>query len=127
VVADLDEAKRLYTEILGLPEVYHEIVADQGVEIIGVAAGDVVIELLKPLSPESPIEIFRDGAPSKLHHIAYRVADITTELARLKTQGFRLIDESPRRGAHGNLIAFLHPNSTGRVLIELCQSGKTRG
>ena len=114
----------MYSETLGLRRLYHEIVADQGVEIIGLAAGEIVIELLKPLSADSAIERFRGEAPSKLHHIAYRVADIRAELARLKSRGVRLIDEVPRQGAHGNTIAFLHPKSTGSVLIELCQPSK---
>lgn len=111
----------MYVETLAFAERYHETVAEQGVEIVGVAAGDAVIELLKPLSPDSPIEKFRGDAPSRLHHIAYRVDDILAELDRLKAQGVRLIDETPRKGAHGNTIAFLHPKSTGGVLIELCQ------
>jgi methylmalonyl-CoA/ethylmalonyl-CoA epimerase len=90
-----------------------------------VSAGDAVIELLKPLAPSSAIDKFRGDAPSKLHHIAYRVDDIRAELARLKAQGVRLIDETPRKGAHGNTIAFLHPKSTGGVLIELCQRAAT--
>ncbi len=80
-----------------------------------------MIELLRPLDESSPVARFRGEAASRLHHIAYRVADIRAELARLKSEGVRLIDESPRRGAHGNTIAFLHPKSTGGVLIELCE------
>jgi methylmalonyl-CoA epimerase len=121
VVADLDAMLALYTQTLGFTEVYREIVADQGVEVVGLRTGDAIIELLRPLDEDSAIAKFRGEAPTKLHHTAYRVADITAELARLKAQGVRLIDEQPRRGAHGNTIAFLHPSSTGGVLIELCQ------
>ena len=84
-------------------------------------SGDAVVELLRPLDPGSPVARFRGDAPAKLHHTAYRVDDLAAELARLKAAGVRLIDAEPRRGAHGNLIAFLHPRSTGGVLIELCQ------
>jgi len=91
------------------------------VEAVGLRTGDAVIELLRPLDPGSPIARFLGDAPSKLHHTAYRVPDIAAELARLKARGIRLIDEHPRKGAHGNTIAFLHPQSTGGVLIELCQ------
>ncbi|HEY0613455.1 MAG TPA: methylmalonyl-CoA epimerase [Candidatus Elarobacter sp.] len=121
VVKDLDATIRLYSETLGFTEVYRETVADQGVEAVGLRTGDAVIELLRPLSDESPIAAYRGDAETKLHHTAYRVADIRAELARLKAAGIRLIDEEPRRGAHGNTIAFLHPKSTGGVLIELCQ------
>jgi methylmalonyl-CoA/ethylmalonyl-CoA epimerase len=121
VVADLDAAVALYTQTLGFSEVYRETVADQGVEIVGVRTGDAVVELLRPLDPDSAVARFRGDAPSKLHHTAYRVDDLAGELARLAAAGVRLIDTVPRRGAHGNLIAFLHPRSTGGVLIELCQ------
>ncbi len=121
VVKDLEATRRLYVETLGFSEVYREIVADQGIEALGLRTGDAVIELLRPLSEESPIARYRGEADSKLHHTAYRVADIRGELARLKAAGVRLIDEAPRKGAHGNTIAFLHPKSTGGVLIELCQ------
>jgi methylmalonyl-CoA epimerase len=121
VVADLDATIALYTTTLGFSEVYREIVADQGVEAVGLRTGDAIIELLLPLDDGSPIAKFRGDAPAKLHHTAYRVADIRAELERLKQAGVRLIDEQPRRGAHGNTIAFLHPKSTGGVLIELCQ------
>jgi methylmalonyl-CoA epimerase len=121
VVADLDATIALYTGTLGFRIAYREVVADQGVEAVGLQAGDAIIELLRPLDPASPIARFRGDAPSKLHHTAYRVPDIRAELARLVVAGVRLIDEEPRRGAHGNTIAFLHPKSTGGVLIELCQ------
>jgi methylmalonyl-CoA/ethylmalonyl-CoA epimerase len=121
VVADLDAAVALYTQTLGFSEVYRETVADQGVEIVGVRTGDAVVELLRPLDPDSAVARFRGDAQSKLHHTAYRVDDLAGELARLAAAGVRLIDPVPRRGAHGNLIAFLHPRSTGGVLIELCQ------
>ncbi|HEY5339975.1 MAG TPA: methylmalonyl-CoA epimerase [Candidatus Aquilonibacter sp.] len=121
VVKDLDATITLYTQTLGFRQVYRETVADQGIEAVGLEAGDSVIELLRPLDESSPIARFRGEAQTKLHHTAYRVADIEAALAEYKAKGVRLIDERPRRGAHGNLIAFLHPKSTGGVLIELCQ------
>ena len=121
VVADLDATIALYTQTLGFEQAYREIVADQGVEAVGIRSGDSVIELLRPLDENSPIAKFRGEAPTRMHHIAYRVGDIRAELARLRTEGVRLIDETPRRGAHGNTIAFLHPKSTGGVLTELCE------
>ena len=121
VVADLQAARELYTQTLGFEQIYHEIVEEQGVEIVGVRAGETLIELLRPLDETSAIARFRGEAPGKLHHTAYRVPDLQAELKRLKAAGIRLLDETPRCGAHGNLIAFLHPKSTGGVLIELCQ------
>ena len=121
VVKDLDATLDLYLNTLGFEQVYREIVADQGIEAVGLRAGDSVIELLRPLDEDSPIARFRGDAASKLHHTAYRVDDIVAKLAELRAKGVRLIDEIPRKGAHGNTIAFLHPKSTGSVLIELCQ------
>jgi methylmalonyl-CoA epimerase len=121
VVKDLEATVRLYTQILGFKEVFREVVYDQGVETVGLEAGDSFVELLLPLDEGSPIARFCGNAPTKLHHTAYRVSDIVAKLTELKAAGVRLIDESPRKGAHGNLIAFLHPKATGGVLVELCQ------
>jgi methylmalonyl-CoA epimerase len=121
VVKDLDATIALYTETLGFSPVYREIVADQGIEAVGLQAGDSIIELLRPLDENSPIAKYRGDADTKMHHTAYRVDDIEAKLADLKAKGVRLIDEHPRKGAHGNLIAFLHPKSTQGVLVELCQ------
>ena len=125
VVKNLEQTLDLYVNTLGFEEVYRETVADQGIEAVGLRAGDSVIELLRPLDENSAIAKYRGEAETKLHHTAYRVADLEAELARLKAAGVRLIDERPRKGAHGNLIAFLHPKSTAGVLIELCQPPST--
>ncbi|MBV8150899.1 MAG: methylmalonyl-CoA epimerase [Candidatus Eremiobacteraeota bacterium] len=121
VVDDLDATLALYTNVLGFEQVYRETIADQGVEAVGLRTGEAVIELLRPLDPASAVARFRGDAATKLHHTAYRVEDLRAELERLRAAGVRLIDEQPRHGAHGNLVAFLHPKSTGGVLIELCQ------
>ncbi|HET9393470.1 MAG TPA: methylmalonyl-CoA epimerase [Candidatus Rubrimentiphilum sp.] len=121
VVKDMAKTLDLYTNTLGFKEIYRETIADQGVEAVGLQAGNSVIELLRPLDESSSIARYRGDAETKLHHTAYRVADLRAELARLKADGVRLIDEQPRKGAHGNMIAFLHPSSTAGVLIELCQ------
>lgn len=126
VVADLDATVAMYTQTLGFAQLYREIIADQGIEAVGIAAGDSVIELLRPLEESSAIARFRGDAATKMHHIAYQVTDIEAEMRRLRAAGVRLIDESPRKGAHGNTIAFLHPKSTGGVLTELCQPPATR-
>ena len=121
VVSDLAKTLDLYTKNLGFKEIYRETLEDQGVEAVGLRAGSSVIELLRPLSGDSPVARYRGDSETKLHHTAYRVVDLRAELTRLKAAGVRLIDEEPRRGAHGNLIAFLHPKSTAGVLVELCQ------
>ena len=127
VVKDLEASLRLYTETLGFKEVFREVVYDQGVETVGLEAGESFVELLLPLDEHSAVARYRADADAKLHHMAYRVDDIERRLAELKAAGVRLIDERPRAGAHGNLVAFLHPKSTGGVLTELCQrSGDTR-
>jgi len=126
VVKDLEATLRLYTETLGFKQVYREIVGDQGVEVVGLRAGGSFVELLRPLDDTSPIARFRGDAATKLHHTAYRVADIETALADLRAKGVRLIDEHARPGAHGNLIAFLHPKATDGVLIELCQPSQPK-
>ena len=121
VVADLEATLELYVRTLGFEIVYRETLPDQGVEAVGLRAGDSIVELLRPLDEASALARFRGHAATKLHHTAYRVADIAAELARLRAQNVGLIDEVPRPGAHGNTIAFLHPKSTGGVLVELCQ------
>lgn len=124
VVGDLESTLRFYTDTLGFRELYREIVADQGVEVVGLRAGDSAIELLRPLDPGSPIARWRGESATRLHHTAYRVRDLQRKLDELKAAGVSLIDDQPRKGAHGNTIAFLHPSSTGGVLIELCQPPK---
>jgi methylmalonyl-CoA epimerase len=120
VVADLAAAEALYSG-LGFTVRYRERVLDQNVDIVGLRAGSETIELLKPIDADSPLQRYLGDKASRLHHFAYRVDDIRAELAALRRRGIRLIDEQPRRGAHGNLVAFLHPSSTGGTLIELCQ------
>ncbi len=121
VVQDLEATLHLYTDVLGFSVAYRETIEDQHVEAVGLQAGESIIELLRPLSEDSSIAAYRGAALTKLHHTAYRVDDLRAELIRLKRAGIRLLDEEPRRGAHGNMIAFLHPKSTAGVLIELCQ------
>lgn len=120
VVADLAAAEAAYGA-LGFEVRYRERIDDQGVDIVGLRAGDSTIELLRSTRDDSPLHRYLGDKQSRLHHFAYRVDDIAAELAALKAQGIRLIDEQPRRGAHGNLIAFIHPSDTGGTLIELCQ------
>ncbi len=121
VVKDLEATLHFYTSTLGFKEIFREVVYDQGVETVGLEAGGSFVELLRPLDESSPVARYRGDAAAKLHHTAYRVSDIAATLAELKSAGVRLIDQHPRRGARGSLVAFLHPKATDGVLIELCQ------
>ena len=123
-VKDLAASEALFAKLLGTNEIHHEVVEDQGVEIASFKIGDSIIELTAATSPDSPIARFLEKRGEGIHHIALEVDDIAAELERLKTEGIRLIDESPRDGAHNMSIAFLHPKSTGGVLVELCQIKK---
>lgn len=98
-----------------------ETVPSQGVNVAFVGEGTGRIELIEPISPESPVGRFLQRRGPGLHHLAYRVSDLAATLERLEEAGIRLIDEAPRVGAHDRLVAFLHPESAGGVLIELVQ------
>jgi methylmalonyl-CoA/ethylmalonyl-CoA epimerase len=121
-VHSIDEATPFYRDALGLPCTGTEEVPEQKVRVAFFPIGDTRIELLEPTADDSPIAKFLDRRGPGLHHIAYRVADLAATLAALKSAGVRLIDESPRPGAHNMQIAFAHPASTSGVLIEFCQS-----
>ena len=117
----LDEALALWQDALGLEVDATEEVAEQGVRVAMLAIGDTHIELLEPLSPSSPVGKFLEKRGPGIHHIAVRVSDIRATLAQLKEKGTRLIDETPRVGAGGCLVAFVHPSSANGVLLELVQ------
>jgi methylmalonyl-CoA/ethylmalonyl-CoA epimerase len=110
-----------WQKALGLSVLHTEEVAEQGVRVKMLPIGETQIELLEPLSPDSPIAKFLDKRGPGIHHIAIRVDDIEQALAQFKAQGARLIDESPRMGAGGCLVAFIHPSSGNGVLLELVQ------
>lgn len=119
----LDEALTLWQDALGLKVDHTEEVTEQGVRVAMLALGETKIELLEPLSPSSPVGKFLDKRGPGIHHIAVRVSDIRATLAQLKEKGTRLIDEIPRVGAGGCLVAFVHPSSANGVLLELVQHG----
>ena len=118
----IDEALKFWADALGLENVHTEIVEDQKVRVAMLPIGESRIELLEPTSEDSPISKFLEKRGGGIHHIAVEVDDIETSLAQLKAQGMRLIDESPRIGAENCLVAFVHPASTGGVLLELVQT-----
>lgn len=117
----LDEATALWQDALGLELDSTEEIATQGVRVAMFAVGDSHIELLEPLSQDSPVGKFLGKRGPGIHHIAVRVDDIRASLAQMKAKGLRLIDEVPRMGAGGCLVAFIHPSSANGVLLELVE------
>jgi len=120
-VDDLEAARRLYGEVLGLRLGPIEELPERKLRICFVEAGEANIELLFPTDPESAVGKFLAAKGPGVQHLAYQVEDIEAKLAELKAAGVRLVDEQPRPGAHGCLVAFLHPKSTHGVLTELVQ------
>lgn len=114
------ESAKIYAA-LGLTTDHVEDVATQGVKSAFLSVGDANLELLEPLSPESPIAKFIDKRGEGIHHICFRVTNMEAHLERLQRQGFRLIHEAPVPGAHGCRVAFLHPAAGNGVLIELSE------
>ena len=119
--ARIDESLKFWQGALGLEVAHVEEVAEQGVRVAMLPVGEPRIELLEPTGPDSPVAKFLAKRGAGIHHIAVRVEDIGAALARLKESGARLIDEAPRVGAGGCLVAFVHPSSTGGVLLELVE------
>lgn len=120
----IDEALKFWENALGLENIHIETVEDQKVRIAMLPLGESRIELLEPTSDDSPISKFLEKRGGGIHHIAVEVEDIEAALSKLKSHGARLIDERPRIGAEGCLVAFVHPGSTGGVLLELVQDKK---
>ncbi|HQZ98394.1 MAG TPA: methylmalonyl-CoA epimerase [Pyrinomonadaceae bacterium] len=118
----IDEALRFWSDALGLENVHTEIVEDQKVRVAMLPIGESRIELLEPTSEDSPISKFLEKRGGGIHHIAVEVDDIEVSLAKLRSEGMRLIDETPRIGAEGCLVAFVHPSSANGVLLELVQT-----
>ncbi|HUK45425.1 MAG TPA: methylmalonyl-CoA epimerase [Gaiellaceae bacterium] len=122
-VADLDEAVETYTKLFGARLESRETLDDQGVETALMRLGDGRIELLSSREAETPVGRFLDRRGPGMHHVAFEVDDIESELERLSASGAELIDERPRRGLMGLEIAFVHPHATGGVLAELVSRG----
>ncbi|HKY62780.1 MAG TPA: methylmalonyl-CoA epimerase [bacterium] len=125
-VPNLEDAIKLYQSLLGKGPEHIEEVADQKVRAAFFGIGETNVELLFPTSPDSPITKFLEEKKGRggLHHICIEVDDIRKTLEQLKAQGVQLIDQVPRRGAHGKWIAFVHPKASNGVLIELSQEGQ---
>jgi methylmalonyl-CoA epimerase len=123
-VKSLAEAVKVYREAMGLEVSGYDQVDDQGVRVAMLPVGESRIELLEPISAASPIDKFMSKRGEGIHHIAVRVDNIELALDRLKASGARLIDSTPRQGAHNTRIAFVHPASTHGVLLELVEHVK---
>lgn len=120
-VNSIDEGRNFWTDVLGLACEGSETVAEQKVTTAFFPVGESEVELLESTSPDGPVAKFIEKRGQGFQHIAFRVENIEEALAELKAKGIRLIDETPRIGAGGARIAFLHPKATNGVLVELCQ------
>jgi methylmalonyl-CoA epimerase len=120
-VEDLDAGIALYDQTYDMTLVHRETVEEQGVEAVLLDVGENHVELLRPLSEDTPVGRFLAKRGPGLHHVAYQVTDIEAALRSLKDAGVRLIDETPRTGIRNSRVAFLHPGSSGGVLTEIVQ------
>ena len=122
-VKDLDQAKKFYSDMLGMEIMGEEVVEEQKVRVCFIPCGDSEIELLESTSPEGPIAKFieKNGDKEGIQHIAVRVDNVEAAIADLKEKGVRMIDEQPRYGAGGAKIAFVHPKASVGILLELSE------
>jgi methylmalonyl-CoA epimerase len=118
-VEDLDRSIETYGRFFGASVEHRATVPDQGVEAASLKVGGSRVELLRPLAPDTPVGRFVARRGPGMHHVAFAVADLPAELARLRVEGAKLIDEEPRPGLFGLQVAFVHPEATGGVLAEL--------
>ena len=119
---DLSAARELYTRLLGTEPYKEERVEEQGVTTLFFRTGESKVELLEATRHDSPIATYLERHGEGIHHVAFEVADIRAEMARLRNEGFRLLQEEPTVGADDKWVCFVHPKSAGGVLVELCQS-----
>jgi methylmalonyl-CoA/ethylmalonyl-CoA epimerase len=117
----IEESLAFWRDALGLEVRHTETVEEQGVRVAMLPVGEPRVELLEPTGPDTPVARFLEKRGPGIHHVAVGVADIRAALARLKAGGARLIDEEPRVGAGGCLVAFVHPAASGGVLLELVE------
>lgn len=120
-VKDLEVSNGLFAKLLGVAHYKMEEVASEGVRTSFFRAGPSKVELLEATDENSPIAKFLEKRGEGIHHIAFAVEDIVSEMARLKEEGFTLLSERPKKGADNKWVAFLHPKGTNGVLVELCQ------
>ncbi|MEZ4857390.1 MAG: methylmalonyl-CoA epimerase [Flavobacteriaceae bacterium] len=120
-VKDIQKANELYKRLLGYSHYKTEVVESEGVITSFFKCGDSKIELLEATNPQSPIAKFLEKKGEGIHHVAFSVNDLQSEVTRLKMEGFEILNEEPKEGADNKWVVFLHPKSSGGVLIELCQ------
>ena len=120
-VKDLNHSNELFEKLFGKPAYKLEEVASEGVRTSFFESGPNKIELLEGTNENSPITKFIEKKGEGIHHIAFAVEDIVSEIARLKEEGFIVLNETPKKGADNKLVAFLHPKTSNGVLVELCQ------
>ena len=120
-VKNLDEANKIYEQLLGTPPYKMETVDSEGVNTSFFKTCESKVELLQATEEESAITKFIAKKGEGIHHIAFAVKDIYKEIKRLKEEGYTIINESPKKGADNKLVCFVHPKNTKGVLIELCQ------
>ncbi len=120
-VKDVKESNKLFEKLFGKPHYKTEFVETEGVKTSFFQIGSNKIELLEATNEDSPIAKFINNKGEGIHHIAFEVDDIELEIKRLQKEGFKVLNETPKKGADNKMVAFLHPKSTNGVLIELCQ------
>jgi methylmalonyl-CoA/ethylmalonyl-CoA epimerase len=123
-VKSLEGSESLFSKLLNIKPYKRELVESEKVKTSFFQMGESKIELLEPIGNDGPISKFIEKKGEGLHHIAFEVADIYSEMERLKKEGFELLNSEPKKGADNKLICFLHPKSTNGVLVELCQEIK---
>jgi len=122
-VNSIEAGKQFWSDILGLQFEGAETVEEQKVTTAFFPVGESEVELLESTAPDGPVAKYIEKKGTGIQHIAFRVENIDAALQELKDKGVQLIDQTPRRGAGGAKIAFLHPKATGGVLVELCERG----
>jgi methylmalonyl-CoA/ethylmalonyl-CoA epimerase len=123
-VTDMQEAAKFYEDVMGITLAGVETIAAQKTKVGFFKIGESNIELVQPSEPGSPLSKFLEARGQGIHHICFEVDDVEAELKAFLEKGAAMIDQKPRQGAHGTKVAFVHPKSTGGVLIELCEVPK---
>jgi len=124
VVADLDAARAFYEKALGITCTHVEDLPERGLRVAFLPVGDTRIELITPLHPQSEVSKFLETRGAGLHHICFETSDVNAASADLKAQSVKLTQDAPRPGAHHTMVTFVHPKSSGGVLVELAEHQK---